>query len=111
MNETKKKRTTGTRCPTLIFDKWHGIFYMPSRTDTARHTVSFIKCLTQQCCKNGTRSLMPRNTEHIKAIQRLKSDEYDNEAQTYLIIVPEGCQDQIFCLEGIIDGITHVSPP
>ena len=31
----------GTRCPTL-FDKWHGIFYMPNRTDTAGHTKAFI---------------------------------------------------------------------
>ena len=30
MNETGKKPTTGTRCPTL-FDTWHGIFHMPSR--------------------------------------------------------------------------------
>ena len=35
------KPTTGTRCPTL-FDKWHGIFYMPSCTDTAGHTKAFI---------------------------------------------------------------------
>ena len=30
MNETRRKPTTGRRCPTL-FDKWPGIFYMPSR--------------------------------------------------------------------------------
>ena len=30
MNETKRNPTTGTRCPTL-YDKWHGIFYMPIR--------------------------------------------------------------------------------
>ena len=36
MNETRRKPTTGTRCPTL-FDTWHGIFYMPSRTDTVGH--------------------------------------------------------------------------
>ena len=29
-----------TRCPTL-FDKWHGIFYIPSRTDTVGHTNAF----------------------------------------------------------------------
>ena len=28
MNETRRKPTTRTRCSTL-FDKWHGIFYMP----------------------------------------------------------------------------------
>ena len=33
MNETRRKPTTGTQCPTLS-DKWQGIFYMPSRTDT-----------------------------------------------------------------------------
>ena len=31
MNGSRMKPTTGTRCPTL-FGKWHGIFYMPSRT-------------------------------------------------------------------------------
>ena len=41
MNETGRKPTTGTRCPT-VFYKWHGIFYMPSRTDTAGHTKAFI---------------------------------------------------------------------
>ena len=40
MNETIRKPTTGTRCPTL-FDKWHGIFHMPSRTDTTGHTKAF----------------------------------------------------------------------
>ena len=24
--------------PPSLFDKWHGMFYMPSRTDTAGHT-------------------------------------------------------------------------
>ena len=37
MNGTRRKTTTGTRCPTL-FNKWHGICYIPSRTDTAEHT-------------------------------------------------------------------------
>ena len=39
-NETRRS-TTGTRCPTL-FNKWHGTFYMPSRTDTAGYTKAFI---------------------------------------------------------------------
>ena len=29
MNETRRKPTTGRQSPSL-FDKWHGIFYMPS---------------------------------------------------------------------------------
>ena len=37
MNETRRKPTTGRQSPSLC-DKWHGIFYMPSRTDTAGHT-------------------------------------------------------------------------
>ena len=41
MNESSRKPTTGTRCPTL-FDKWDGIFYMPSRADTAGHAKAFI---------------------------------------------------------------------
>ena len=43
MNESRRKPTTGTRCPRpTLFDKWHGIFYIPSRTDTAGHTKAFI---------------------------------------------------------------------
>ena len=37
MNETRKQTTIGRQSPSL-FDKWHGIFYMPSRTGTAGHT-------------------------------------------------------------------------
>ena len=40
MNESSRKPTTGTRYPTL-FDKWNGIFYMLSRTDTAEWTHQF----------------------------------------------------------------------
>ena len=39
MNETRRKPTTG-QSPSL-FDKWHGIFYMPSRIDEAGHTKTF----------------------------------------------------------------------
>ena len=46
MNETRRKPTTRARCPTLS-DKWHGIFYMPSHTDTAGHTKAFIYTVTQ----------------------------------------------------------------
>ena len=40
MNETRRKPTTGRQSPTL-FDKWHGIFYMPSRIAEAGHTKAF----------------------------------------------------------------------
>ena len=40
MNKTRRKPTTGTGCAAL-FDKWHRIFYMPSRIDTAGHTKAF----------------------------------------------------------------------
>ena len=40
MNGTRRKPTTGRQSPSL-FDKWDGIFYMPSRTDTAGHTKAF----------------------------------------------------------------------
>ena len=40
MNETRRKPTTGRQSPTL-FDKWHGIFCMPSRIDEAGHTKAF----------------------------------------------------------------------
>ena len=40
MNETRRNPTTGRQSPSL-FDKWHGIFYMPSRIDEAGHTKAF----------------------------------------------------------------------
>ena len=40
MNETRRKPTTWRQSPSL-FNKWHGIFYMPSRIDTAGHTKAF----------------------------------------------------------------------
>ena len=40
MNETRRKPTTGRQSPSL-FDKWHVIFYISSRTDTAGHTKAF----------------------------------------------------------------------
>ena len=41
MNKTRKPTTaTGMQCPTL-FDMWHRIFCMPSRTDTAGHIKAF----------------------------------------------------------------------
>ena len=40
MNETRRKPTTGRQSPSLI-DKWHGIFYMPSRIDTGEQTKAF----------------------------------------------------------------------
>ena len=43
MNETRRKPTTGRQSPTL-FDKWHGICYMPSRIDEAGHS----KALSQE---------------------------------------------------------------
>ena len=46
MNETRRKPTTGTQCPTL-FDKCRGMFSMPSHTDTAGHTKAFIYPVTQ----------------------------------------------------------------
>ena len=40
MNETRRKPTTRRQSPSL-FDKWHGIFYIPSRIDEAGHTKAF----------------------------------------------------------------------
>ena len=45
LNETRRKPITGTRCPTL-FDKWHGIYYIPSHTDTAGHTKAITYSVT-----------------------------------------------------------------
>ena len=46
MNGTRRKPTTGTRSRTLL-NKWHGIFYMPSHTDTAGRTKAFDYPVTQ----------------------------------------------------------------
>ena len=40
MNESRRKPTTGRQSPSL-FNKWHRIFYMPSRVDEAGHTKAF----------------------------------------------------------------------
>ena len=40
LKETRRKPTTGRQSPSL-FHKWHRIFYMPRRTDTAGHTRVF----------------------------------------------------------------------
>ena len=40
MNAIRRKPTTRRQSPSL-FDKWHGIFYMPSRIDEAGHTKAF----------------------------------------------------------------------
>ena len=40
MNETRRKPTTGRQSRSLC-DKWHGIFYIPSRIDEAGHTKAF----------------------------------------------------------------------
>ena len=40
MNDTRRNPTTGRQSPSLL-DKWHGVFNMPSRTDTAGHTEAF----------------------------------------------------------------------
>ena len=40
MNQTRRKPTTRTWCPTL-FNKWQRIFYKPSHTDMARYTKVF----------------------------------------------------------------------
>ena len=34
MYENRRNPTTGRQSP-FLFDKWHGIFYIPSRTDTS----------------------------------------------------------------------------
>ena len=57
MNETRRKPTTGTRCPTL-FHKWHGIFYMPSHTDTAGHTKALIYPVMDH--RGGSQSALAR---------------------------------------------------
>ena len=46
MNETRRKPTTGRQSPSL-FDKWHGIFYMPSRIDEAGHPKAFGNPVTE----------------------------------------------------------------
>ena len=56
----KRKPTTGTRCPTL-FEKWHGMFYMSSHTDTG-HTKVFDYPVTQT--QDIPRSLITQSHRH-----------------------------------------------
>ena len=66
MNETRRKPTTGRQSPSL-FDKWHGIFYMPSRTDKARHTKAFDYPVVEHWSTEN-RNVQPRedsNRQHI----------------------------------------------
>ena len=63
MNETRRNPTTGRQPPSL-FDKWHGIFYMPNRIDEAGHTKAFIT----QLRSTGGKTVQPRedsNRQHI----------------------------------------------
>ena len=51
-HETSRKPTIRTRYPTL-FDKWHGVFYMPSRTDTDGHRPISRPLFTQSWTTGG----------------------------------------------------------
>ena len=66
MNETRRKPTTGRQSPSL-FDRWHGIFCMPSCTDTAGHSRAFDNPVTGHL--GGSRSVQFRewdsNQQHI----------------------------------------------
>ena len=59
MNETRRKSPTGRQSPSLS-DKWHGIFYMPSRIDTAGHTKAFDYPVMEQWGEN--RNVQPART-------------------------------------------------
>ena len=64
MNETRRNPTTGRQPPSL-FDKWHGIFYMPNRIDEAGHTKAFDYT---QLRSTGGKTVQPRedsNRQHI----------------------------------------------
>ena len=58
MNETRRKPTTGRQSPSL-FDKWHGIYYMPSRIDEAGHTKAFDYPVAEHCIDLQTTSGNP----------------------------------------------------
>ena len=65
MNETRRKPTSGRQSPSLS-DKWHGIFYMPSRIDTAVHTKAFDYSVAEHWGEN--RNVQPHkdsNQQHI----------------------------------------------
>ena len=61
MNETRRP-TTGMQSPSL-FDKWHGIFYMPSGIDTAGHTKAFDYPVAEHW-GGGPKCSAPRGLEH-----------------------------------------------
>ena len=55
----KRKPTNGTRWGPTLFDKWNGIFYMPSRTDMARHTMATRNLLGHFCQKYTSDGMGP----------------------------------------------------
>ena len=61
MNETRRKPITG-RHPPSLFDKWHGVFYMPSRVDTAVYTKAFDYPVAEHW--GGGRNVQPREDSH-----------------------------------------------
>ena len=70
MNEARRKPTTG-RQPPSPFDKWPGIFYMPSLTDTAVHTKAFDYPVAEHW--EGNQHVQPRedsNRQHSEADTR-----------------------------------------
>ena len=62
-----RKPTTGRQSP-YLFDKWHGIFYMPSCIDEAGHTKAFDYPVAEHWGGGGNRNVQPRedsNRQHI----------------------------------------------
>ena len=65
LSRPKMDLTTGRQSPSL-FDKWHGIFYMPSRTGTAGHTRAFDSPVTEHWGKSRHVQFMwDSNRQHI----------------------------------------------
>ena len=68
MNETRRKPTTGRQSPSL-FDKWHGIFYMPSRT--GGHTRAFDNPVTEHCGESrNVQFVWDSNRQHVAGHSR-----------------------------------------
>ena len=71
INETRRKSTTGRQSPSLC-DKWHRIFYMPSRTGTAGHTKAFDNPVAEHWGKAEMFSSCGTRTDNISGQSRMR---------------------------------------
>ena len=96
MNNTRSKPTTGRQFPSL-FDKWHGIFYMPSRIDEAGHTKAFDYPVAEHL--GEPRNVQPRedsNRQHIRSQLNALPTELSRLPQICVCVCVCVCVDSLY---------------